>query len=175
MANRRWHSDTLNNITLDLVLTNEEGMINKIIPLPPIGNSDHICLNVFTSMYTEEPKTPKPRLNLFKGNYGKISEDMQNIDWDTTLRGQPFTDAYRLFCNILKEKTEKHIPTTTKQKKKQEPLYHLKGKEPAQKKEGTAGTYMQNLTTQWTMQDLHNYEINSEVKPDDWEQVLNIN
>ena len=103
--------------TLDLVLTNEEGMINKIIPLPPIGNSDHICLNVFTSMYTEEPKTPKPRLHLFKGNYGKISEDMQNIDWDTTLRGQPFTDAYRLFCNILKEKTEKHIPTTTKQKK----------------------------------------------------------
>ena len=124
--------------TLDLVLTNEEGMINKIIPLPPIGNSDHICLNVFTSMYTVEPKTPQPRLNLFKGNYGKISEDMQNIDWDTTLRGQPFTDAYRLFCNILKEKTEKHIPTTTKQKKK-EPLYHLKGKEPAQKKEGQLG------------------------------------
>ena len=42
---------------------------------------------------------------------------MQNIDWDTILRGQPFTDAYRLFCNILKEKTEQHIPTTTKQKK----------------------------------------------------------
>ena len=35
------------------------------------------------------------------------------------------------------------------------------------KKRGTAGTYMQNLTTQWTMQDFHNYEINSEVKPDD--------
>ena len=31
--------------TLDLILTNEEGMINKIIPLAPIGNSDHICLN----------------------------------------------------------------------------------------------------------------------------------
>ena len=141
-------------------------MINKIIPLPPIGNSDHICLNVFTSMYTEEPKTPQPRLNLFKGNYGKISEDMQDIDWDTTLRGQPFTDAYRLFCNILKEKTEKHIPTTTKQKKNKN-LYITSKARNLRKKRGTAGTYMQNLTTQWTMQDLHNYEINSEVKPDD--------
>ena len=91
--------------TLDHIITNEEGMINKINPLPPIGNSDHICLNVFTSMYTEEPMAPQPRLNLFKGNYGKISEDMQSIDWDTTLQGQPFTDAYRAFCNILKEKT----------------------------------------------------------------------
>ena len=44
--------------TPDLILTNEEGMINKIIPLSPIGNSDHICLNVFTSMYTEEPMAP---------------------------------------------------------------------------------------------------------------------
>ena len=43
---------------------------------------------------------PQPRLNLFKGNYGKISKDMQSIDWDTTLQGQPFTDAYRAFCNI---------------------------------------------------------------------------
>ena len=42
--------------TLDLILTNKECMINKIIPLPPIGNSDHICLNVFTLTYTEEPK-----------------------------------------------------------------------------------------------------------------------
>ena len=59
--------------TLDLIITNEDGMINKINPLPPIDNSDHICLNVFTSMYTEEPMAPQPRLNLFKGNYGKIS------------------------------------------------------------------------------------------------------
>ena len=44
--------------TLDLVLTNEEGMINKIIPLPPIGNSDHICLNVFTSMSQRNPRHP---------------------------------------------------------------------------------------------------------------------
>ena len=70
--------------TLDHIITNEEGMINKINPLPPIGNSDHICLNMFTSMYMEEPMAPQPRLNHFKGNYGKISEDMQSIDWVTS-------------------------------------------------------------------------------------------
>ena len=151
--------------TLDLVLTNEEGMINKIIPLPPIGNSDHICLNVFTSMYTEEPKTPQPRLNLFKGNYGKVSEDMQNIDWDTTLWGQPFTDAYILFCNILKEKQRNTFPPPPNRKKTRT-FISPQRQGTCAKKRGTAGTYMQNLTTLWTMQDLHNYEIHSEVKPD---------
>ena len=120
--------------TLDLIITNEEGMINKINPLPPIGNTDHICLNVFTSMYTEEPMAPQPRLNLFKGNYGKISEDMQSIDWVTTLQGQPFTDAY---CNILKEKTEQHIPITTKPK----PLYHPESKEPTPKERDSWDLY----------------------------------
>ena len=137
--------------TLDLIITNEEGMINKINPLPPIGNSDHICLNVFPSMYTEEPMAPQPRLNLFKGNYGKISEGMQSIDWDTTLQGQPFTDAYRAFCNILKEKTEQHIPITTKQKKKTRTFISHRKQGTYAKKRGTAGTYTQNLTTQWTL------------------------
>ena len=45
--------------TLYLILTNKEGMINKIIPLPPIANSDHIYLNVFTSMYIDRnPRLP---------------------------------------------------------------------------------------------------------------------
>ena len=123
--------------TLDLILTNEEGMINKIMSLPPIGNSDHICLNVFTSIYTEKPKTPQPRPNVFKGNYGKISEDMQSIDWDTTLKGQPFPDAYRVFCNILKEKTEQHIPITTKLEKNKN-LY-ITPKARNLRKKGTAG------------------------------------
>ena len=52
--------------TLHLVLTNEEGMINKIIPIPPIGNSDHICLNVLTSMYTEETKTKPVQRELWR-------------------------------------------------------------------------------------------------------------
>ena len=139
-------------------------MINKIIPLPLIGNSDHICLNVFTSMYTEEPKTPQPRLNLFKWNYGKISEDMQNIDWDTAPQGQPFTDAYIVLCNILKEKTEQHIPITTKQEKT---ITFISPQKQGTTQKGPAGTYTQSLRTQWTMQNLHNYEINSDVKPDD--------
>ena len=128
-----------------LILTNEEGMINKITPLPPIGNIGHICLNVFTSMYTEEPMAPQPRLNLFKGNYGKISEDMQSIDWDTTLH--------------MEEKTEQHIPIPTKQKNNKN-LYTPKARNLRQKR-GTAGTYTQNLTTQWTMQYLPNYKIKS--------------
>ena len=116
-------------------------MTNKIIPLPPIGNSDHICLNMSPRCTQREPKTPQPRLNLLKGNYGKFSEDMQSIDWDTTLQGQPFTNVYRVFCNSLKEKTEQHISITTKQKKKQEPLYHPESKEPTQKKRASWDLY----------------------------------
>ena len=122
--------------TLDLIITNEEGMINKINPLPPIGNSDHICLNVFTSMYTEEPMAPQPRLNLFKGNYGKISEDMQSIDWDTTLQGQPFTDIEYSVISP-RRKLSNTFPSPPNRKK--EPLYHPESKEPTPKKDGQLG------------------------------------
>ena len=84
---------------------------------------------------------PQPRLNLFKGNYGKISEDMQSIDWETTLQGQPFTDAYRAFCNILKEKTEQHIPITTKQKKNKNLYITPKARNLRQKKRDSWDLY----------------------------------
>ena len=114
--------------TLDLILTNEDGMINTIIPTPSYRQQRP----------PEEPMAPQPRLNLFKGNYGKNSKDMQSIDWDTTLQGQPFTDAYRVFCNILKENwaTHSHHPQT---EKKQEPLCHPESKEPTPKKDGQLG------------------------------------
>ena len=32
------------DLILDLVFTNEEGMVTNLIYLPPLGNSDHACL-----------------------------------------------------------------------------------------------------------------------------------
>ena len=37
--------------TLDLIFTNEDGMINSVEYLPGIGSSDHVCLIVLFQLY----------------------------------------------------------------------------------------------------------------------------
>ena len=42
---------------LDLVFRNEEDMITNMLYLPPLGNSDHICIQFDLLCYLESKKT----------------------------------------------------------------------------------------------------------------------
>ena len=91
--------------TLDLIITNEEGMINKNQPPPSyLQQRPHLFERV--------------HLGVHRGTHGTSTKakPLQRKLWENQrrLQGQPFTDAYRVFCNILTEKPEQHIPITTK-------------------------------------------------------------
>ena len=56
--------------TLDLVFTNEEGMLTNLSYLPPLGNSDHVCLRFdFNEVDISSNKYTPSHYKFNSGNY----------------------------------------------------------------------------------------------------------
>ena len=58
---------------LDLIFTNEEGMIDTIEHNAPLGNSDHETLEFNFRFGVKQKKHYQNKLCWFKGNYEKIN------------------------------------------------------------------------------------------------------
>ena len=77
----RYRSDNQPSL-LDLVFTNEEGIIESMVHNFPIGNSDHEVLEFKFQFGTNVNKTPiQQRLLFFKGNCEAINKKLTDIDW----------------------------------------------------------------------------------------------
>ena len=96
---------------LDLILTNEEGMINDISHNPPLGESDHECLNFTLECYHDDNHSEsKEARNFYKADYKTIRERLAQIDWETELQ-EDFTLDYIKFTKILELCMVGCIPT----------------------------------------------------------------
>ena len=126
----RYRQDENPNL-LDLVLSGEEGMVCDLDYLPPLGESDHVCIrfNVKCTQSTEIPETKKR--NIFKANYAGMVEKLSHYDWDIFLNSN-FSKDYETFFGILevtrrkytvqnpKKDEEKFVPDTRGGKVKDE-------------------------------------------------------
>ena len=57
---------------LDLVFSNEEGMVSDTSYFPGLGSSYHICIRFKLNCYSERSEDKLPRLNLHKADYVKM-------------------------------------------------------------------------------------------------------
>ncbi len=80
----RWRGDELAS-TLDLILTNEEGMIEGLIYQSPLGNSDHTVLVFNYLCYTEKRGSHKIRTHYKKADFIKINKFIKEYPWDKLL------------------------------------------------------------------------------------------
>ena len=101
---------------LDLIFTNEEGLVSNIEYLPPIGASDHLCLRAELNVYPDEIEE-EPRLNYHKGNYEKISEELDNFMWHEMMENKSAEEAFECFEDILSKLMKEHIPKSKNSKK----------------------------------------------------------
>ena len=65
---------------LDLILSSEEGVIQDLQYLPPLGNSDHISMTFKTAPFHQEVNIPQS-YNIFKTDYKAIKEYLCYQDW----------------------------------------------------------------------------------------------
>lgn len=81
--------DGFTTSTLDLILSNEEDIISKINYHPSLGKSDHLILTYDFNCYTilDSNSKTKSRLDFFKCSYENIKNELQAVDWGTTLNG----------------------------------------------------------------------------------------
>ena len=70
---------------MDLVFTNEEGMVDGIEYLPAIGSSDHVCLQFNLLCYSSYSQVSRPKYNLYQANFDTMRQLLQEIDWDDNL------------------------------------------------------------------------------------------
>ena len=103
---------------LDLVLSSEESMVRDMNYLPPLGESDHICICFDVMCGKPEPiKNENAERNVFKSDFAKIIEELRRYDW-IELLDSSFVEDYKRFFDILEELMTKHTPLRTPAKKK---------------------------------------------------------
>ena len=94
-----------------MIITNEEGTVQDLIYHLPLGESDHLC-RTFTAFELQRESPFIPTHNVFKTNYEKVLEEMQQYDWYEVLN-KNFVSDYKYFFNILHSALTKHSPMST--------------------------------------------------------------
>ncbi|XP_043199039.1 uncharacterized protein LOC122368836 [Amphibalanus amphitrite] len=67
--------------SLDIILSNEEGLVTNLAYHPPIGNSDHMLLQFEVCCYMQPEVVKEGRLNLNKGNYLRLNNLIRRRQW----------------------------------------------------------------------------------------------
>lgn len=66
---------------LDLIFTNEEGMVQNLHSTPGLGKSDHIILKFSLVGYSSQAPSATPKLALNRGNYVHLAELARQVSW----------------------------------------------------------------------------------------------
>lgn len=97
---------------LDLVMSNEEGMVSNINYQPGLGDSDHICLTFDLMCCTNRKEKARSQPNYFNADYGKIRNHLKTVNWEDALNGH-FKGSYERFMEILMAAMDGNVPNCT--------------------------------------------------------------
>ena len=105
----RCRSDQIPHV-LDLVLTNEEGMIQDLEHQSPLGKSDHGVLVFQFICYLIQKNLKKKSYIYHKGDYAGLKNSL-NIDWQNHLDSHSINDMWGKFKSKVKDGIEEFIPS----------------------------------------------------------------
>ena len=93
------------NSCLDLVFTSEEGMVNEVVELPPIGKSDHVCQQwkvVVGEIIFKN--TQVTRHNFKRANWAGMKNDFRSFEFEAADSPSKMNDELVEFIDKLKTK-----------------------------------------------------------------------
>ena len=105
----RFRQDTTPSL-LDLVFTNERDMVANLSHLPPLGNSDHVCIQFDVLCYSEYKNSDKTRYNIAAANIDMMKESLSSVEWSSILDPLNINDAWLLFKTTFQDIIDKHVP-----------------------------------------------------------------
>ena len=101
--------------TLDLILTNEEGMVSDLQVQAPLGASDHALITFKFHCYVDEAKS-KTVYKYDKGDYAAMISDLAETGWlEEVTASAPDLSVEELWAEIkckLTQLRDVHVPTT---------------------------------------------------------------
>ncbi len=107
----RWREKQTPN-TLDLILTNKEGLVSDIKVNAPLGKSDHgiITFKIHCTKVIQTKASPRYLYN--KANYDQIRTEL-NVNWDHLMNGKDALQCWDIFKSELEKTSRNNIPRTT--------------------------------------------------------------
>ena len=106
---------------LDLVITDDQQTISNLCVEAPFGKSDHslVCWNsTFKCTDVADEPEPEPKANFFKGNYNKMRQDLQSVNWESEFdKCEDINDMLSRFEQIIQANITKHVPLQKKSSK----------------------------------------------------------
>ena len=98
---------------LDLVFTKEERDVRNVELQPPLGGSDHaIVMGDFVTEWKSRI-VQKPRRLYHKGDYKKIKEELNCVQWNREFENKQVQECWDIFRVKLEALVEKYIPMST--------------------------------------------------------------
>ena len=70
--------------TLDLIFTNEVGMVKNMQYCPGLGNSDPVIIRFDLACYTVRHESKDPRLDFNRADFAKLNDLINRTDWSMT-------------------------------------------------------------------------------------------
>ena len=111
---------TRGNAILDLILSREPDLVSDVKVIENLGNSDHNMVT-FTLHHKQETFVSKRQFRDYnKGDYQRIREELDQIDWDALISGD-MNLCWNRFKKVLLNLEEKYIPL--KKTKKVKPIW----------------------------------------------------
>ena len=99
--------------TLDLIFTNEEGMIEKLKHLAQIRKSHHSRLNFNFCCYTKSIKSRVNKYRYDKGNYKEMREMMISRNSNEDFTDKSTEQCWTILDESIRNASNKHIPKCT--------------------------------------------------------------
>ena len=95
---------------LDLVMTNESGMIHNLRYGEPIGKSHHSVLDWTFRCYQPQPATKVKKYLYDKGNFLEIREILGGFDWANILCGKSADEMWVAISTSILIAVKKCVP-----------------------------------------------------------------
>ena len=97
--------------TIDLILSNEEGMVSELEHQSPLGRSDHATLvfkfHCYNTMLVDSPT----KFQFNRGDYNGMRKELAETNWDEKLNPDaPVNTQWDTFAKIVTNSMEKFIP-----------------------------------------------------------------
>ena len=100
--------------TLDILLTNQSGLISDIKMGFSICKSDHYPINFTVKLATKNNWTAKRKIwNFKKANWDQLNKDLSKVPWNTVVGRKEPDIAWKNFKIVLFALVGKHIPSIT--------------------------------------------------------------
>ena len=95
---------------LDLLITNESGMVEEIVHESPLGKCDHSVLNITLKGYTEVSASKMMKYYYEKGDYENMRNKLENVNWHDILGDGSIHEQWLHFKEYIKSLEDEFIP-----------------------------------------------------------------